>query len=326
MLTVLISAPYMLPSLERFRPIFAHYGIVLIAPEVQERLEEAELLAQAGNFDGAICGDDRFTERVITACLPRLKVISKWGTGIDSIDRAAADRLGVQVRNTPNAFTLPVSDTILGYMLAFARNLYWMDRDLKLGKWQKIPSKSLSECTLGVVGVGNVGKAVLRRARAFGMKLLGNDIVPIAPDFILENGVEMTGLQPLLKRSDFVSLNCDLNPTSYHLINSETLSWMKKDAVLINTARGPIIDEPALVAALQDSWIGGAALDVFELEPLPVNSPLRKMANVLLAPHNANSSPAAWDRVHWNTIRNLLDGLGLDSSQLNRWTFGNEKG
>jgi D-3-phosphoglycerate dehydrogenase / 2-oxoglutarate reductase len=96
--------------------------------------------------------------------------------------------------------------------------------------------------------------------------------------------------------------------------------------VLINTARGPIIDEPALVAALQDSWIGGAALDVFELEPLPVNSPLRKMANVLLAPHNANSSPAAWDRVHWNTIRNLLDGLGLDSSQLNRWTFGNEKG
>ena len=326
MLTVLISAPYMLPSLERFRPIFAHYGIELIAPEVQERLEEAELLAQAGNFDGAICGDDRFTERVITACLPRLKVISKWGTGIDSIDRAAADRLGVQVRNTPNAFTLPVSDTILGYMLAFARNLYWMDRDLKLGKWQKIPSKSLSECTLGVVGVGNVGKAVLRRARAFGMKLLGNDIVPIAPDFILENGVEMTGLQPLLKRSDFVSLNCDLNPTSYHLINSETLSWMKKDAVLINTARGPIIDEPALVAALQDSWIGGAALDVFELEPLPVNSPLRKMANVLLAPHNANSSPAAWDRVHWNTIRNLLDGLGLDSSQLNRWTFGNEKG
>ena len=95
---------------------------------------------------------------------------------------------------------------------------------------------------------------------------------------------------------------------------------------MINTARGPIIDEPALVAALQDGWIGGAALDVFEFEPLPVNSPLRKMANVMLAPHNANSSPAAWERVHWNTIRNLLDGLGLDSSQLNKWIFGNEKG
>src|SRR5450759_4430447 len=326
MLTVLISAPYMLPSLERFRPIFSHYGIELIAPEVQERLEEAELLAQAGNFDGAICGDDRFTERVIMACLPRLKVISKWGTGIDSIDRAAADRMGVQVRNTPNAFTLPVSDTILGYMLAFARSLYWMDRDLKLGKWQKIPSKSLSECTLGVVGVGNVGKAVLRRARAFRMKLLGNDIVPIAPDFILENGVEMTGLQPLLKRSDFVSLNCDLNPTSYHLINSETLSWMKKDAVLINTARGPIIDEPALVAALQDGWIGGAALDVFEVEPLPSDSSLRRLDQVMLAAHNANSSPTAWERVHWNTIHNLLEGLGIPHDDLKNFRIDSALG
>jgi D-3-phosphoglycerate dehydrogenase len=317
--TVLLSAPYMLSSINRFRPVFAHFGIDLITPVVKERLEEADLLSHAGKFDGAICGDDRFTERVISACLPRLKVISKWGTGIDSIDRPAALRLGVQVRNTPNAFTLPVSDTVLGYILIFARKLYWMDRDIKSGKWQKIPGKSLSECTLGVIGVGNVGKAVLRRARAFGMKLLGNDIIPIAPDFILENGIEMTNLQSLLERSDFVSVNCDLNPTSRHLINSETLSWMKNEAVIINTARGPIVDEPALVAALQDHWIAGAALDVFEFEPLADDSPLLKMDNVLLAPHNSNSSPAAWERVHWNTIQNLLEGLGMDPGQLKDW-------
>jgi len=317
--TVLLSAPYMLPYVERFRPVFTYFGIDLITPKVQERLEETDLLAQAGKFDGAICGDDRFTEQVILACLPRLKVISKWGTGIDSIDHPAAIRMGVQVRNTPNAFTLPVSDTILGYILTFARKLYWMDRDMKSGYWQKILGKSLSECTLGVIGVGNVGKAVLRRARAFGMKLLGNDIVPIAPDFVLENGIEMTSLQNLLERSDFVSVNADLNPTSRHLINSETLSWMKNEAVLINTARGPIVDEPALVAALQDHWIAGAALDVFEFEPLPNDSPLLKMDNVLLAPHNSNSSPAAWERVHWNTIQNLLDGLGMDSTQLKDW-------
>jgi D-3-phosphoglycerate dehydrogenase len=179
--------------------------------------------------------------------------------------------------------------------------------------------RSLSECTLGVVGVGNVGKAVLRRARAFGMRLLGNDIVPIAPDFLLENGVTMTSLKYLLQNSDFVSINCDLNPTSQHLINLETLSWMKQDAVLINTARGPIVDEPALVVALQDGWIGGAALDVFEFEPLPATSPLLKMDNVLLAPHNSNSSPAAWERVHWNTIRNLLEALGMDASPLKNW-------
>ncbi len=317
--TILLSAPYMLPFVNRFRPLFEHYGLRLIVPEVHERLSESEILAYAGQFDGTICGDDRYTEKVLQACAPRLKVISKWGTGIDSIDRQAAARLGIQVRNTPNAFTLPVSDSVLGYILAFARQLPWMDRAMKAGRWEKLPGRSLSECTLGVIGVGNVGKAVLRRARAFGMRMLGNDIVPIAPDFVLENGVEMTSLRNLLERSDFISLNCDLNPTSYHLINAETLRWVKPGAVLINTARGPVVDEPALIAALQDGRLGGAALDVFEVEPLPLDSPLLKMENVLLAAHNSNSSPAAWERVHWNTIRNLLDGLGLDVSGLEEW-------
>lgn len=317
--TVLLSAPYMIPVVDRFRPVFAHYGVELIIPPVRERLEEGELLEYAGQFDGAICGDDRFTARVIERCLPRLKVISKWGTGIDSIDRQAAQRLGVQVRNTPNAFTLPVSDSVMGYILAFARQIPWMDRAVKSGIWAKLPGYSLSERTLGVVGVGNIGKAVIRRARAFGMKILGNDIVPIAPDFILENGVEMTSLQDLLERSDFVSLNADLNPTSYHIINAETLAYMKPTAVLINTARGPLVDEPALIRALEEKRIAGAALDVFEIEPLPEDSPLRRMENVLLAAHNSNSSPAAWERVHWNTIRNLLDGLGIPHDDLAHW-------
>jgi D-3-phosphoglycerate dehydrogenase len=309
----------MIPVVDRFRPVFSHYGVELIIPPVRERLEEAELLEYAGQFDGAICGDDRFTARVIERCLPRLKVISKWGTGIDSIDRQAAQRLGVQVCNTPNAFTLPVSDSVMGYILAFARQIPWMDRAVKSGIWAKLPGYSLSECTLGVVGVGNIGKAVIRRARAFGMKILGNDIVPIAPDFILENGVEMTSLEDLLERSDFVSLNADLNPTSYHLINAGTLAHMKSTAVLINTARGPLVDEPALIRALEEKRIAGAALDVFEIEPLPEDSPLRRMENVLLAAHNSNSSPAAWERVHWNTIRNLLDGLGIPHDDLARW-------
>lgn len=316
MTTVLMTAPYMIPFVDRFRPVFKHYGIELIVPTVHERMSEEELLAYAGQFDGTVCGDDRYTERVLQRCLPRLKVISKWGTGIDSIDKAAAERLGIQVRNTPNAFTLPVADSVLAYMLAFARRQPWMDRAMKSGRWEKIPGRSLSECTLGVIGVGNIGKAVLRRARAFGMKLLGNDILPIAPDFIIENNVEMTSLEDLLARADFVSLNADLNPTSRHIINARTLGLMKPNAVLINTARGPLVDEPALVDALQGGVIAGAALDVFEVEPLPLDSPLLKMDNVMLAPHNTNSSPSAWERVHWNTIRNLLESLGLDTADL----------
>jgi D-3-phosphoglycerate dehydrogenase len=319
---VLLTAPYMLPFVERFRPVFDHYAIALILPDVEERMEETHILAYAGQFDGVICGDDRYTPRVIQACLPRLKVISKWGTGIDSIDKAFANEHGVIVGNTPGAFTEPVADSVLAYILAFARRAPWMDRAMKSGRWAKLPGHALNERTLGVIGVGNIGKAVLRRAHAFGMALLGNDIVEIDPAFVAEVGVEMTGLDDLLRRAEFVSLNCDLNPTSAHIINADTLALMQPHAVLVNTARGPLVDEPALAHALQSGRIAGAALDVFEHEPLPADSPLRGMDNVLLAPHNSNASPAAWERVHWNTIRNLLKGLGIDDSGLDELRLG----
>jgi D-3-phosphoglycerate dehydrogenase / 2-oxoglutarate reductase len=311
-----MTAPYMIPFLDRFNPVFAKYGIELIVPDVQERMEETDLLKYAGQFDGAICGDDRYTARVIEACSPRLKIISKWGTGVDSIDASACSRFNVILSRTQNAFTTPVSDTVLGYMLAFARRGPWMDAAMKRGEWQKIPGKTLSECTLGIIGIGNIGKAVTRRAKAFGMKVLGTDIVEVDHVFISETGIQITNLQSLLSESDFVSVNCDLNPTSHHLINSKTLAQMKSTAVLINTARGPIVDENALVAALRSGQVGGAALDVFEFEPLPLDSPLLKMDNVMLAPHNSNSSPTAWERIHWNTIRNLLEGLRIDSKGL----------
>lgn len=309
--TVLMTAPYMIPFLDRFKPEFAKYGIELIVPNVQERMEEEDLLKYAGQFDGTICGDDRYTAKVIQACSPRLKVISKWGTGVDSIDANACAKFNVKLGRTPNAFTTPVADTVLSYVLAFARRTPWMDKEMKNNKWEKISGKSLSECTLGIIGVGNIGKAVTRRAKAFGMKVLGTDIIDIDHVFVSETGIEMTDLASLLRQSDFVSINCDLNPTSYHLMNSDTLALMKSNAILINTARGPIVEEKALVTALSSKQIGGAALDVFEFEPLPKDSPLLKMDNVMLAPHNSNSSPAAWERVHWNTIKNLIEGLGM---------------
>jgi D-3-phosphoglycerate dehydrogenase len=309
--TVLVSAPYIIPVLDRFRPWFAAHGLEILQTPVNERLNEAELLALAGQFDATICGDDRYTPAVLAACAPRLKVISKWGTGIDSIDSAAAARLGIGVYRTPNAFSLPVADSVLGYMLAFARRQPWLDRAIKRGEWEKLPGRSLSECTLGVIGAGDCGKAVLRRARAFGMRLLANDIRPLAPDFLLENYVQAVDLDTLLAEADFISVNADLNPTSYHLLRAETLAKCQPSAVIINTARGPIVDEAALIAALQRGGIAGAALDVFEVEPLPLTSPLLTMDNIMLAPHNANSSPAAWERVHQNTLNNLLIGLNL---------------
>jgi D-3-phosphoglycerate dehydrogenase len=316
MTTILFSAPYMLLSLDRFRLVLEKYHLDLITPEVQERLDENQLLQYAGQFDGAVCGDDMYTARVLQACHPRLKVISKWGTGIDSIDSGEAQRLGISILRTTNAFTLPVADSVMGYLLAFSRRQPWMDRAVKSGQWNKIPGKALYECTLGIIGVGTIGKVVARRARAFGMPVIGNDIVEIDHVFIAETGIRMTSLQNLLQNSDFVSVNCDLNPTSHHLITTSTLDMMRPTAVLINTARGPIVDEKALVEALQAGRIAGAALDVFEHEPVPSDNPLLQMDNVMLAPHNSNSSPTAWERVHWNTIRNLLVGLGFDPKEV----------
>ncbi|HEX6269511.1 MAG TPA: NAD(P)-dependent oxidoreductase, partial [Anaerolineales bacterium] len=228
---VLFTAPYMIPVVDRFKPVFDKYSIELIVPVVQERLGEADLLKYAGEFDGTICGDDCYTARVIAACAPRLRVISKWGTGIDSIDAEACSRYDVKIGRTPNAFTPPVADTVLGYILAFARRQPWMDREMKSGNWEKIPGRSLSECTLGVIGVGNIGRAVVRRAQAFGMQVFGNDIIDIDPVFLADTGLEMTTLESLLASSDFVSINCDLNRTSYHLMNRSTLALMQPHAV-----------------------------------------------------------------------------------------------
>ena len=306
---VLVTAPYMLPILERFGDFFAEHGIEAIPTDVNERMEEADLLPLVGDIDGVICGDDRFTARVLDAA-PRLKVISKWGTGIDSIDKDAAEARGVQVCRTIDAFTEPVADSVLGYMLCFARRLPWMDRQMKAGVWDKIPGRALNECIIGVIGIGAVGSAVLRRARACGMTLLGNDIRDIHPGHVKALDVTMVDIAVLLAESDFVVTTCELNPTSRHLMDAAAFKAMKQTAILINCARGPIVDEQALANALQAGEIAGAGLDVFEDEPLPANSPLRAMDNVMIAPHNSNSSPTAWERIHWSTLNQLVAGLG----------------
>lgn len=305
---VLISAPYAIPVIDYYRRELEAAGFEVIVAPVVERLNEDQLLNMIEDVSGIICGDDQITERVL-AKANRLQAISKWGTGIDSIDRVAAERRGVAVYNTPNAFSEPVADTVLSYILTLARQPEAMDRDVRSGRWVKRQLTSLREKMLGVIGVGNCGKAVVRRAAAFGMTILGNDIVETPSGFIESTGIRMTPLAELLKQADFVTLHTDLNETSYHLINAEALAQMKPTAFLINTSRGPVVDEAALEKALANGQIAGAALDVFETEPLPATSSLLNLSNCLLAPHNANSSPQAAWRVHENTLRNLLGHL-----------------
>jgi len=305
---VMVSAPYLIPTIDDYASFFKENDIEVVVPHVNERLEEEELLKVIGDVDGVICGDDRFTKKVLENA-KKLKVIVKWGTGIDSINKAEAEKLNIAVCNTLNAFTEPVADSVLGYMLCFARNIHTGANDMRAGLWDKRPGFALCECTLGIIGVGNIGKAIIKRAQMFGVNIIANDVIYIPESFINETGIKMKSQEELLKEADFVSLNCDLNDSSLHLMSDKEFSLMKSTAYIINTARGPIIDEPALIKALQGKQIAGAGLDVFEHEPLPVDSPLRSMDNCLLSPHNVNSSPEAWQNVHDNSLKHLLREL-----------------
>lgn len=320
--TVLISAPYFEPHMARFTDILKAWNISVHPISGIERMEEHMILrvAEQMQIDGVICGDDRYTEAAFASMSPGLKVVSKWGTGIDSINLAAAKKYGVLVGNTENAFSRPVSDSIISYCLQFCRMQIWNDRLMKAGEWKKSPGRSLSECTIGVIGLGNVGKNVVSRAFGFGCRILGTDLPDVMASaslrsFCSQYNVDAVDLDTLCRASDFVCVCSQLthggeHPT-FHLIDDEKFAMMKPEAVLINCARGPIVHEKALVRALKEQRIAGAALDVFEEEPLPAGSLLRHMDNVILAPHNSNSSPVAHEAVHWSTMKNLFQGLGL---------------
>jgi D-3-phosphoglycerate dehydrogenase len=256
-----------------------------------------ELLRYAGEVDGAIVGDDQWTAEVIEAYCPRLKVISKYGTGIDSIDREAAEEMGVVVQNVPDAFTVPVAENTVAYMLEIARRVAYQTDRMRDGRWEKTKCFTLCGKSLGIIGLGRIGYRVREIAEALGMDVLWYD-----PANLWYPMSEVLAC-------DFVSLHCDLNDTSRGLIGHKELAQMKPTAYLINTSRGPVVNEDALLDALLSGQIAGAALDVFEEEPLPGASPLRMLSNVLLTSHNANNDPIYWERCIDKTISNCMEIL-----------------
>jgi D-3-phosphoglycerate dehydrogenase len=308
----LVTAPPILPKIFNYKNLFDKKSVEIVVPpyEVVECLYENELVELLKNIDGILCGDDKITENVLKQT-KRLKVISKWGTGIDSIDKDAAERLGIKVLRVKDVFSEPVSDTVLAYILLFSRKIIEKNQIVINNKWEKTESHTLKEKSLGIIGVGHIGKVVAQKALALGMKVYGNDIRKISRDYVKNTDIEMVNLNELLTNSDFVTFHCDLNNSSFHLIGEKELKIMKPESVLINTSRGEVIDQSALEDALQNNEISGAALDVFEVEPLPEESILRKMNNVFLSPHNSNGSPQVFNKVDELSIQNLFTGLGI---------------
>ena len=308
----LVTAPPILPKIFNYKNLFDEKSVEIVVPpyEVVECLYENELVELLKNIDGILCGDDKITKNVLKQA-KRLKVISKWGTGIDSIDKDVAEKLGIKVLRVKDVFSEPVSDTVLAYILLFSRNIIEKNQIVKNNKWEKTESYTLKEKSLGIIGMGHIGKVVAEKATSLGMEVFSNDMREISEDFVKRTGVKMVTLNELLENSDFVTLHCDLNNTSFHLIGKNELLLMKPESVLINTSRGEVIDQPALEYALKNKQIMGAALDVFEVEPLPKGNILRKLNNVFLSPHNSNGSPQVFNRVDELSIQNLFTGLGI---------------
>ncbi len=275
-----------------------------------------EVLARAAReADGLLCLlTDRVDAPLIAAC-PRLRAISSVSVGVDHIDLAAAGASGIPVGYTPGVLTEATADLAWALLLAAARRIPEAERWLRDGSWipklrwepDLLLGRELHGATLGIIGLGAIGCAVARRARGFGMRILGwsRSLHPEASEL----GVEQTRLERVLAEADFVSVHVALAAETRSLLDAGALARMKPDAVLINTARGGVVDERALVEALRSGRLGGAALDVFEEEPLPTSSPLLELPNVVLAPHLGSATFETRARMADLAVENLLAGL-----------------
>lgn len=294
-------------DLKRFRTELEKAGIEAEPYPVKQFLREEELLPIIGKYDGVIAGDDEYTERVLKRGLPRLKVISKWGVGLDSIDLDAAKRLGIKVYNSSGAFGGAVAEVAMGYILMLSRKLHIIDREVRKDDWPKPESEGLNGKVLGIVGFGSIGKEIAKRTLAFGMKILATDIKMSEMESL--DSVYFTNLDEILKLSDYLCLTCNLTLENRGMMGKDELKKMKPTAYLINLARGALVDEDALIQALKKNVIAGAALDVYGEEPLPKKHPFKKMDNVILGSHNANNLHSANEYVSKNTIKNLIRGF-----------------
>ena len=266
----------------------------LAATELRELLEGASI---------CIVGNARVPRAVLEA-LPDLKLICKFGAGVDNIDLAAAAERGVAVTNAAGGNAIAVAEMTIGLMLALRRALKQLDRGLREDQWRTTPGQELHGATLGIVGLGNIGKLVAIRARAFGMRVLSNDIVEY-PAFCRKHQVEAVGLEALLAAASIVTLHVPLTPQTRYLIGEAQLRRMPPDSMLIHTARGGVVDEAALDRLLREGHLAGAAVDVFEQEPLGP-SPLRDLENVILTPHVAGITYQAAQRIADRTLENVL--------------------
>lgn len=284
-------------------------GLALFAAKTTQVLSEEELIAQLPEFDGWIIGDDPATRRVFASAQEgQLKAAVKWGIGVDNVDFAACKELGIPIINTPNMFGGEVADVAIGYLVGLARQTFFIDREIRQhNAWPKPAGMSISGKKVGVVGFGDIGYHTAKRLGGFEV-----DVISYDP------GVEGNRDLPFVTRKawpeglgelDFIIFTCALNAHNRHMLDSATLTQMKPGVRVINVARGPLFDETALITALQSGHIAAAALDVFEVEPLPSDSPLRQMPQCIFGSHNGSNTVEGVRRASHEALHKLAGFL-----------------
>ena len=268
--------------------------------------KKEEMLKLIRDVDGIIIGIDELSAEIIEKA-NALKVISKYGTGLDNIDINMATNKKIVVTNTPTANVDAVADLTFGFMLSLARRIPEADRKTKSGKWEKITGKSVWEKTLGIIGLGKIGRQVVKRAQGFKMNILVYDLVK-DEKFAQIYNIKYVNLEELLQKSDYITIHIPLNDATRGMISYEELEKIKESAFLINTSRGGIVDEEALYNALRNNKLRGAALDVYNNEP-PRKSPLKELDNVILTPHIAAYTEEAIENMSIQAAQNLIDVL-----------------
>lgn len=292
MMKVLVTCPPMLGMINEFIPLAAAEGFELVPAKVTQTLSEEELIALLPQYDGWIIGDDPATRRVFEAGKAgRLKAAVKWGIGVDNVDFAACKDLDIPIINTPQMFGGEVADVAMAYVIGLARHLFEIDRGVRAGGWPKPAGISLAGKRVGLVGFGDIGRAVARRLLACEMRVTAYDPGVDGDAGIV--GVERAAWPARVEEADFLVFTCALNAKNRHMVNAEVLARAKTGVFIVNVARGPLIDEPALTAALQSGQVQAAALDVFEEEPLLVASPLRDMPQCIFGSHNGSNTKDA---------------------------------
>jgi D-3-phosphoglycerate dehydrogenase len=300
---ILITTQMMIHEQDRFAEWLNSLGCKVDFVMNDQYLSESQCLALNNCYDGWIAGDDQITKAVIDHFQPRLKVISKWGSGIDSIDLLHAKSTGLTIANSPGAFQDSVGEMAVGYLLALTRGLIHTHTEVLNFRWPKTRYRTLIGMKVGIVGFGAIGQGVASRLESLGCEVHYSDPNVDTHYYIKQNLADLVAL------NESIIITCALNDSTRGLFDNDVLTGMRENSYLINVSRGPIINEQALLSSLKEGKFAGVALDVYEVEPLATLSPLRDFENVIFGSHNANNTIDAVEFVHKNTIDELINTL-----------------